>query len=137
MRDGILRTEAHSGRDRSASEDGHEFGRLDGMERTIRLDLLYILPDFIDQRVEFIAGEVIKQSAAGGQVLKGLPDRIKRWDGIGACPPPIGRRGTEGIGKCGQDGMLTRILAVEQGAKQVSVHTNTTTGRGSCATRRE
>lgn len=122
MGDRILRTEAHPGGDRPAAKDGHEFRRLDGMERTISLDLLHVFPNLLDQRAEFIAGEVIEQRAAGGQVLQGLPDRIEEWDRIRACPPPIRRGGTKGIRKRGQDGMLTRVLAVEQGAEQVSVH---------------
>ncbi len=68
--------------------------------------------------------------------MQGLPDRVEGWDGIGACPPPIRRGRTEGIGKRGQDGVLTRVLAIEQSAEDVSVHTSTTTRRGSSATRR-
>ena len=62
--------------------------------------------------------------------MHGLPDRIKGQDRACACPPPIRRGGAEGINKRGQDGMLTRVLAVEQGAEQVSVHTSTTAERG-------
>lgn len=131
-----MRTEAHSAGDRSAAKDGHEFRRLDGMERAICLDLLHILPDLLDQSTEFIAGKVIEKCAARGQVVQGLPDRIEGWKGIGACVPPIGRGGTEGVCQGRQDGMLARVLAVEQGAEQVSVHTSTIAGRESCATRR-
>lgn len=126
MGDGILGTEAHSGGDRAAAKDGHEFRRLDGMERTIGFDLLHVFSNFLDQTAELIAGEVIEQGATGGQVVQGLPDRIEGRNGIRSCSPPIRRNGTEGIGKRRQDGMITRVLAIEQGAEQVSVHTSTT-----------
>lgn len=134
---GVLRTEAHSARNRTAAKDGHEFGRLDGMERAVCLNLLHVLPDLLDQPAEFITGEMIEERAAGGQVVQGLPDRVERRDGIGPRPPPIGRGGTEGISQRRKDRMLTRVLAVEQGAEQVSVHTSTTEEMESCATRRE
>lgn len=67
--------------------------------------------------------------------MQGLPNGIEGRDRIRACPPPIGRGGTEGVCQRGQDWMLARVLAIKQGAEEVSVHTSTTERKGSSATR--
>src|SRR5581483_9502726 len=132
----MLRTKATRHVNFHTAKQGEEFVRSNRVLVAIFLDFADIFLDIVDQIFESIACEMVQQSPAAGQVLQGLPDRIERRCWVRAGQPPARGSRTEYVQHRRKDRMTARVIAVEQGKEEVSVHTKITEGRGGSAMRR-